>query len=192
MMQLPDSQYVVLRSQVEALLLHHPEGLSEYELMQRLGWPAQSRSPLLDLFGRHFLLFHVLYRIRREWRELGYGDLAIGPLSIRTLPYHRGKAALAEVDRLEAYYLDLANLDSTSETEVAELLARFVTRYHAKDERSAALAELGLAEGASWETVRTRYRQLALQRHPDRGGDTERFQRLNRALRVLEQAYGKD
>lgn len=54
---------------------------------------------------------------------------------------------------------------------------------------SEALAELGLASGASESEVKAAYRKLAVERHPDRGGDLEAMKRLNEARDVLE-AYG--
>lgn len=191
MSRLEDDQYFLLKNQVEALLGQEPDGMSEYALMQRLGWPAQADSPLTDLFRRHFLLFHVLYRLRREWRELGCGDIRIEALEIRLLPYVAGSPALAETDALEAYYLDFSHYAGTGEDEVARLLGQFATRYHARDELGEALAVFGLAQAPDWETVRARYKQLAHQSHPDRGGNTERFQRLNRAMQTLSRHYGK-
>lgn len=190
-MRLSDDQFLLLKMQVEALLGQEPEGLSEYRLMQHLGWPAQADTPLLDLFRRHFILFHVLYRLRQEWRELGCGDIEIGPLAIRLQDYQACPAGLALQDKLEAYYLDLGNLQRTDEAEVATLLGQFSSRYHARDERHAALAELALPETVSWEAIRARYKQLAHSSHPDRGGDTERFQRLNSAMQTLSRFYGK-
>lgn len=40
---------------------------------------------------------------------------------------------------------------------------------------------LGVAPGAGLEAARTRYRELALQHHPDRGGNPEEMQRITRA-----------
>ena len=190
-MKLEDSQLFVLKNQVESLLGQEPDGLSEYQLMQRLGWPAQADSPLLDLFRRHFLLFHVLYRLRREWRELGCGDIAISPLEIRLCHYMPQTPGLVDIDPLENYYLDLNHLVTTDETEVAELLGQFATRYHAQDEHDDALALMGLSPPVTWAQIKTRYRQLAYASHPDRGGNTERFQRLNTAMQVLTRLYGQ-
>jgi len=54
---------------------------------------------------------------------------------------------------------------------------------------SEALSELGLKPGATASEVKTAYRTLAGQRHPDRGGDLEAMKRLNEAREVLIQ-YG--
>lgn len=44
--------------------------------------------------------------------------------------------------------------------------------------RRSALAFMGLKPGASGDDVQQRYKRLALEMHPDKGGDAERFQQL--------------
>ncbi len=44
-----------------------------------------------------------------------------------------------------------------------------------------ALAVLGLARGASLDDIKRAYRRRALETHPDRGGDSAEFQRVQRA-----------
>ncbi len=51
--------------------------------------------------------------------------------------------------------------------------------------RRSAFAVLGLDETASRHDVSTAYRRLALQHHPDLGGDPEVMSRINAAMEVL-------
>jgi len=44
--------------------------------------------------------------------------------------------------------------------------------------RRSALAFMGLTPGASQDEVQQRYKRMALEMHPDKGGDAERFQQL--------------
>ena len=44
---------------------------------------------------------------------------------------------------------------------------------------------LGLAQGASPDEVKKAYKKLALQHHPDRGGDAEKFKEISRAYETL-------
>ena len=44
---------------------------------------------------------------------------------------------------------------------------------------------LGVARGASEEEVKTAFRRLAHQHHPDKGGSTEKFKEINEAYQVL-------
>jgi hypothetical protein len=55
-------------------------------------------------------------------------------------------------------------------------------------DRAAALVLLGLEAGASHDDVKRRFRRLAHDLHPDRGGDPERFQAVHAATRVLLEA----
>jgi curved DNA-binding protein CbpA len=47
------------------------------------------------------------------------------------------------------------------------------------------MATLELTEPFDAASVRTQYRRLAMRHHPDRGGDAERLQAINRAFRIL-------
>lgn len=46
-------------------------------------------------------------------------------------------------------------------------------------------ATLGVARNATTEEIKRAYRRLASQHHPDKGGDTKRFQQIEEAYRVL-------
>lgn len=181
------------------ILRAHPDGIPEQKLIRELdaeGIPPFAGAVLsetLELFRCHFLLFHCLYRLRDQVRSEGAADLNISPLAIVLLPYAEGEggSAIAGSDPLRDYYLDLSHLDGTTEQDVNQLLDGFFRRRQALDERGAALAELGLDDGTSFEAARRRYRKLVMEHHPDRGGDTERLQALNRAMDVLERSYGR-
>jgi curved DNA-binding protein CbpA len=55
-------------------------------------------------------------------------------------------------------------------------------------DRAAALEVLGLAPGVRHDDIKRRFRQLAHDLHPDRGGDPERFQSVHEATRTLLEA----
>jgi DnaJ-domain-containing protein 1 len=52
-------------------------------------------------------------------------------------------------------------------------------------ERQQALAVLGLPPNATRQQIKRRYRVLAKQHHPDRGGDPRQMQRIIAAYEVL-------
>lgn len=185
-----DDFFDTLAPAVLDLLRAAPEGMSEHVLLKALqarlpgALPAELLDPL-QLFRAHFLLFHVLYRLRDALRAQGRAELVIDPLGIRLLPYAPGREALAADDALRAYYLDPGHLQTTTGEEVAVLLARFHARLKGGASRARALAELGLADPVSDAQIKRRYRRLAQRHHPDRGGDAQRLQAINAALRIL-------
>lgn len=182
--------------QLLELLKAAPQGLSEYELLLRLSrWQgADERLPAdpLELFRTHFLLFHTLYTLRDQLHAQGQAVLQITPLCIRLLPYQPGENALGENDPLRAYYLDLNQLRDTDADDVHAMLGHFWMRLQGGEEKQAALAILELdAQGTGLDlaTIRQRYRQLVSLHHPDRGGSTQRLQRINEAMETLQRYY---
>jgi DnaJ-domain-containing protein 1 len=181
---------------VVAALLLDGEVYAEHALLGALrerqvagfeGRPADD----LGLFRQHFLLFHLLYRLRDRWRAEASADLEIGPLCIARLAYRPGEAALAADDPLRAYYLDLTQLAATGAEEVAALLAGVDRRLRADSKREAALTVLGLDASADFAATKAHYRRLAMRHHPDRGGDPQRLQAINDAMAVLAKWHGR-
>lgn len=186
-----DAAIETLTDQVHGMLLAHPEGLSEHALIRRL---SESGGPLgdadlqdpLSLFRTHFLLFHVLYRLRDRLVREEDTDIVIGPLEIRLRPaLERGGSALDAPDPLRSYYLDLDHLNGTDRAGVEALLAGFWRRLAEGGDRQRDLEILGLDETADRATLRRRYRELAMRHHPDRGGEAETFQRIQAAYARL-------
>jgi DnaJ-class molecular chaperone len=90
---------------------------------------------------------------------------------------------------LRDYYLDLSNLEQTSADDVTHLLESFWTRLGANEQRAAALEALELEDPVDYPAIKQQYRRLAMQHHPDRGGDKAQLQTLNYAMAVLEKCY---
>jgi len=173
------------------ILQNHPEGLGEYELLQLLReqnyFSFLGKTPALpkDIFQAHFLLFHALYRLQQQLLERQQAILEIGPLNIQLLPYSQETDAITKPDRVREYYLELSNLEQTTENDVHELLAAFWRNFIRFDNRAAALAELGLNDPVNNEMIKQTYRRLAMEHHPDRGGDKQRLQAINAAYECL-------
>lgn len=186
-----DSQ---LMAAVLALVREAPAGQTEHGLIVRLrdrGVAPFDGADLADpmgLFRTHFILFHSLYRLREqlalegEWLRIHCLDIGIDAQG-------HGSPALGQRmavgDPLRDYYLDLDNLDTMDAATVEAMLSGFWRRLDAGERCYEALQLLGLEESADAEQVTRRYRQLAQQHHPDKGGDTETLQRLNEARLVL-------
>lgn len=183
---IPKAFFIALQVELE----NHPEGISEYDLMTNL--KAQGHFELLsknaqphELFRTHFFLFHALYLLSNELLEQKAYVLDIHALKIQLLPYTKGEQALNVDSKLKAYYLDFNNLENTTEEDVYEMLAFFWNKYNKFDSREDALSELGLKDPVNDEEIKIKYRRLAMQHHPDRGGDTEQLQKINHAIALL-------
>lgn len=172
------------------IIQENPEGLSEYEFMKLL---KDGDSPLLNrafednhtMFKAHFLLFNILYGLRNELWESQLGHLEISPLKIQLRPYIRAEAALDNVDKLSAYYLDISHMENTTAEEVDELIASFYRHLGGYDRRQWALEQLGLEDPVDDVTIRKKYKRLVMEFHPDRGGDKESIQIINEAAKLL-------
>ncbi|QKT02948.1 DnaJ domain-containing protein [Ectothiorhodospiraceae bacterium 2226] len=183
--------YAALAPRVQQTLRAHPGGVKEAELLRRLGeagtpgFEREARGTSLGLFRAHFMLFHVLYRLRDTLAPDETLDIDCRCIRLRPAAPARARAVQA-VDPLRLYYLDLSRL-ALNETDVQALLAGFWRGARGVDVggRAGALAELGLSEPVTAAAIKRRYRELAMQRHPDRGGSTEALQALNAALAVL-------
>ncbi|MGD8547416.1 MAG: DNA-J related domain-containing protein [Thiohalophilus sp.] len=185
--RLPESFYADL----EKILTEYPDGISEYDLLRLLkqqGYFSFSRSrpaPPSELFQMHFLLFHGLYRLQQECQSEQRAILEVNPLSIRLREYSKGDKGLTSIDPVRAYYLDLSNLIDTSHEEVLMLLETFWRELARFDCRTGALAELGLSDPVTDTEIKQTYRRLAMEHHPDRGGESWRLQAINAAYAAL-------
>lgn len=177
------------------ILTQQREPLGEYELLKHLrehGYAGftdlQFKEPMA-LFFSHFLLHHALYRLQTDLWQQQKAYLEISALCIQLHPYQAGEQALSTPDALRAYYLDATNLSKMTGERLDQLLGQFWQKFHAADDKQQALAALELSEPVDYATIRQRYRQLAMQHHPDRGGDTAKLQSINQAMAVLTRYY---
>ena len=185
--RLPDIFYTAIEQELDA----HPAGMREHDLISALkarGFfeflPPPPADPL-HLFRAHFLLFNALYTLRDRLALSKQGLLEIGALNIRCLPWSAGDVSLTTPDPLRSYYLDWKNLDGTTEDDVCNLIASFWTQLGKFDNRGEALAELGLEDPVDDATIKLAWRRLAMEHHPDRGGDKVRLQAINAAVDCL-------
>lgn len=182
---------------VARLIRQHPGGISEFELMQQLDkhypelYPKPDlRDPLL-LFQHHFVLMHVLYRLQDEWYQAGEGVLDINALRIQLRPLKEGGGQHLSVDAsLKDYYLDWSNLSRENPESVQSLLDGFWKRLLGERKSPEALRQLGLDEKADLAKIKSRYRRLASEHHPDKGGDPEEFRRIREAYEALVAGRG--
>jgi hypothetical protein len=178
---------------LESILKTHPDGMTEYQLLNLLsdeGVPAFEDRPAedtLNLFRRHFLLFHCLYRLRDQLllSESLWLEIHCLKIVLHSAADGKGETYLQEKDHLRAYYLDMTHFEETDRDDVEAMLFGFWQRYSATEQRDAALEVLGLNAEASQTVIKQRYRELALEHHPDRGGEAQTFSAIADAAQLL-------
>lgn len=182
-----------LERDILAILREHPAGVGEFFLLSSLEerypqlFSGESGDPDFDLFQRHFLLFHLLYILGDKLYRKGDLLLSIHCLEIKLVSREAaaGCEGLSPYDPLRSYYLDITELDRVDGAAVRAMLDDFYRRYHAYLHREDDLKLLGLEVDADLGEVEQRYRQLALEHHPDCGGDAELFARIGAAVERL-------
>ena len=188
-----ENAFETLERQILALL-NAENCMSEYDLIKALqrqgaaGFPDEPLTHSLSLFRMHFLLFHLLYRLRQHLSQTAQATLDIQPLKICLLPYVAGQYAIVEADPVEQYYKDFNHWRTTTEDNIKARLAHFWALLATRSKREEALKILGLKDPVNDTEIKQKYRQLAMQQHPDQGGDTAAMQRLNQAMTILKKS----
>lgn len=181
----------------EHVLRQTPSGLNELELIRTLQRPPWELIGTVNfaepekLYPVHFLLFHVLYRLRDQLAG-GGETLHISPLAIhlRASRVVAGTGVPAQADALRSFYLDLSkyNLPQDSINRMMDdFWAGRSGRQPQRAEVRSAAATLGF-DGVpeEFDEVKHRFRRAVMRDHPDRGGETLAIQHLNQAFAVLK------
>lgn len=182
---------------VEHELRSAPAGMNELSLikaLQRPPWELLGEVVFSEpekLYPVHFLLFHVLYRLRDQLSETGE-SLKISPLSIRieSQSVVGGEGVPDSVDTLRQFYLDLSQYrlpDEAIQQMMNDFWAGAPGQPPAQSEAREAAEVLGFqAVPTDFPTVKQQFRRAVMHAHPDRGGKTETIQHLNQAFAVLK------
>lgn len=165
----------------------------ELSLIRGFAQQQQQSLDLLDpmaLFRAHFCVRHYLYVLQQQWRQQGVAELVLGLVRIERWPAkdpNPNDQGLSQVDALAHYYLDADNLTRETDDSVRKLLDAFFRQWQSSDPnaRQQALAALDLDAKADAQQIRQRYRQLASQHHPDKGGCQRQFHRIRHAYELL-------
>ncbi|WP_415905911.1 DNA-J related domain-containing protein [Neptuniibacter sp. QD72_48] len=178
---------------IEDILRQSESSLSEYELLKALdlnaddfGEDAPSGSDLA-LFRQHFLIMNALYTLQSKFWDQGL-TLTISALEIRLIKTeisNQNELSLESDQAVREYYLDWDEFTSSNEESVNKLLDSFWTRYFNQDHYQDALDVLGLTEDTDYQSVKTQYRKLASEHHPDKGGCKVKFNEIREAYEVI-------
>ncbi|MAC48454.1 DNA-J related domain-containing protein [Oceanospirillum beijerinckii] len=187
---------------LQLVLEAHPQGLNEHALIKALGdvgvieVTTQTFSDTMTLFRTHFLVYNALYELKDELIRKAHWILEISAVNIKLHPYEFGHQLLSQKDPMRDYYLDLSALQETTEEELDDMLRNFWKKIDIEEEKqvtrglsSRALKCLDLEEPITFAEIKKQYRKLAMQHHPDRGGDATKIQEINEAMEVLKAAF---
>lgn len=193
----------LLSDTVERLILAEDfEFISEHQLIKTLQSPPHNLLTSLalkqthELFQIHFLIFHILYRLKNKWLQTDVGELLISPLKIGLIPVENTYGIeskkdnnLTNIDQLAIYYLDIKHLTETSPYEIDQLILSFWKGFYRPTAHNDALSILCLSAPVTYSDIKKQYKRLASKYHPDKGGTTENIQKINQAMATLSQTY---
>ena len=176
-----------------SLLQQHPEGITEYLVIQSLeehtGFDHIGDDYQLAIFQKHFMVMNALHQLQKRLMQEEQLFLDVSPLKIQLITSSKQSnlQELTESDnaKLSEYYLDWSNFENTSKEDVENLLENFWELYINADSRSEALTILELKKDACDETINRRYRELAAIHHPDKGGEPATFIQIRQAYEIL-------
>jgi len=179
---------------IESFLDTHNE-CSEHSLIQHLR--NQNIVPFTqldlkhtkDLFSAHFLVMHALYHLQNNYFEEQTFTLDINSIKITRSSYVSGQLGLAPHNPVKDYYLDIRHYFETDEDQVNDLLNKFWKKFLARDDKHTALNVLGLPVDANYQQIKLKYKSLAQQHHPDKGGNKEDFTKIYAAKKLLDRAF---
>ena len=162
------------------------------ELANRSAMTTLDKSPERDLFKRNFLIMNALYQLKAQ---LHPQSLLISTLHIELL--EKGANNLVTTsENLRDYYLDWHNYD-TSEEQIDELLNSFWRQFKAsspqqvltENEFKELASQWKLPENFTIKNLQKRWRQLALQVHPDKpNGCALKFKKIKLQYEQLKVA----
>lgn len=163
------------------------ELLSEIESLG-IDWPVQGSAQQV-IFQKNFLLMNALLQLQESLLSEGW-VLNVSVMAIHLSRLSESNQHLpTEALSLREYYFDWSNFKATTE-DVEKLLGQFWERYLAVDQQQEAFECLALPVDASFEQVKSRYRELAAQHHPDRGGDSAEFMAVRKAYELIKKSRG--
>jgi hypothetical protein len=162
------------------------------ELKERGLLDTLAADPGRDLFKRNFLIMNALYQLQQQ--VMPKQQLLIKSLHIELVSDPR-QNQLHPNDPLRDYYLNWQNFE-TSTAEINALLDSFWQRFSKTKQHEAPLsaqqhqqliARWQLVQPITLKTLQKRWRQLAVQHHPDKqGGDNEVFKQLKMEYEQLK------
>lgn len=178
------------------VLKQRPDGVKIYELLSGLNQDAvnhvvNTEDYNLSIFRKNFLLMNALYQLQlrliKDGIYLSIGQIEVQLVSVSSISEKR--LTNAGEQRIREYYFNWKNYERTSGEEVLALLDQFWNQYRSSDKLTQSLVVIGVTATTAWHDIQRKYRVLARENHPDRGGDAQRFIEIREAYEVLALHY---
>lgn len=189
--------------------------ISEYEIITKFKsapyhlFNHEVMSNNLALFQTHFVIFNALYRLRDLGLQHNQYDIDIISSQITYIPLtptltssesnqqQSNPIQLSQnqqaIEKLRAYYLDWRNFEKTDESNVNDLIDSFwktmfsqSTMQMSESNLEKSLSILELDNLPTKADLKRQYLTLSNTHHPDKGGCTTKFQRLNLAYSYVK------
>jgi len=179
----------LIEASEESSQIHHLAiELQKNGLLEKL-----DKDPNKDLFKRNFLLMNALYQLQAILLPDQWLQVEAMNIQLSEYPPENTEQALDQTSALRSYYLDWQHFE-TKPDDIEAMLTGFWQRYHQTIspsintiDKSNALQIFGLGTQATEQQIRKKWRQLALELHPDRAtGDKDKFLKACEAWQVLK------
>lgn len=188
--------------------------VNEAELMERFVGNCESTEEAMNLYLRHFELYHTLYSLESEFSDRGLTlEIGLAYVRVHEMPpddqcryfdsgycrrpapdgyycgvhrdlINRRNGSVGRVS-MRGYYLDRRNAYNMDPTRLEEMM-RGIYEYASNQRQiDTAYELLGVSRGCSLQRLRIRFRYLSKHHHPDAGGDVAYFTRLQDAYERL-------
>lgn len=155
-------------------------------IKQQVSIPELDSDAQLALFKLNWLIMNALYQLQQDLVNEGlYLYISTLHIQLQALPKTIKPSAELQVDHLRTYYLDWQHYSQTTKEDVDALFDGLWKVLSEPEQLAQARHVLGVTASASASQIKQRYRLLAGQFHPDKGGDTQQFIAIRQAYELL-------
>lgn len=158
-----------------------------------------SDSSLISVYQKLFITQATLCELYFQLEEIGDNILIVTPISAyirsRKSSVASAKTGTLPIDSEEhlspniGFFGEPENFFNVTEEKVQSLLEGFWSQYHDSIDIEPSLQILNLDKTATWKAIRQRYRELASQHHPDKGGESSMFMQIRNAYECLKRQH---
>ncbi len=164
--------------------------IDEIRLLRFVRLPNASGSEELDLFRRHFELYHALYLLGEHGipgrrLHIGMAHVVVSIADTHATEANDATDSLCESDA-RSYYLDRRNMQRMDASGLKQLMDGVLQAATHHEELVAAAQTLQVGLHVTPRRLQERFRFLVKTCHPDAGGDPRTFRELYAAYQLIQ------